>query len=167
MVHISTGASTAPNNQNLLAHTLTPEHKYSVFIRTSPSQGKGFTRPGTQTVDWHLNYHGYNGIGDRKWFNVFDGDESLSEYPSNWDSQSEHKPYDRIAVGGMVRGYDATDGAELFNNFSNMTWNKTILFDNNLDLSDRQKLEGWAAHQLGLTDNLPADHPYKSVAPEK
>ena len=27
------------------------------------------------------------------------------------------------------------------------------------------KLEGWAAHRYGLTDLLPADHPYKEVAP--
>lgn len=29
----------------------------------------------------------------------------------------------------------------------------------------RNRLEGWAAHRYGLTDNLPADHPYKEVAP--
>lgn len=30
---------------------------------------------------------------------------------------------------------------------------------------DIARLHGWAAHQLGLTDQLPAGHPYKSVAP--
>ncbi|OVE75448.1 hypothetical protein BVX97_04530 [bacterium E08(2017)] len=29
----------------------------------------------------------------------------------------------------------------------------------------RQKVEGYLAHKWGLTDNLPADHPYKSAAP--
>lgn len=28
-------------------------------------------------------------------------------------------------------------------------------------VEERKKLEGWAAHKYGLTDNLPADHPYK------
>ena len=31
--------------------------------------------------------------------------------------------------------------------------------------SERQKLEGWAAHKYGLTDNLPIDHPYKTLIP--
>ena len=31
--------------------------------------------------------------------------------------------------------------------------------------TDRQKLEGWAAHKYGLTDNLPLDHPYKTLIP--
>ena len=30
---------------------------------------------------------------------------------------------------------------------------------------ERMKLEGYWAHKWGLTDNLPADHPYKSTAP--
>jgi hypothetical protein len=169
MVHISTG-SEIPGidpkyNQNLLAQTMTPNHEYSQFIRTSRNDGSGYTRPGTQTVDWHLNYHGNNGTGGNNWYNVFNGDELRKQYTQT--SHSDHTPYDRIAIGGMVRGWSAENGAYLFNNFANMTWNKTILFDKNLDLSDRQKLEGWAAHQLELTDNLPADHPYKSVAPEK
>lgn len=32
-------------------------------------------------------------------------------------------------------------------------------------LSELQKLEGWAAHKYGLTDNLPIDHPYKTLVP--
>jgi len=31
--------------------------------------------------------------------------------------------------------------------------------------SDRQKIEGYLAHKWGLTANLPADHPYKTVEP--
>ena len=31
--------------------------------------------------------------------------------------------------------------------------------------ADRERLEGYAAHRWGLTDLLPASHPYKSVAP--
>ena len=34
-----------------------------------------------------------------------------------------------------------------------------------LSFNDRQRLEGWAAHQCGLTAALPSDHPYKEVAP--
>ena len=31
--------------------------------------------------------------------------------------------------------------------------------------SDRQKIEGYLAHKWGLTANLPAGHPYKTVSP--
>jgi len=31
--------------------------------------------------------------------------------------------------------------------------------------TDRQKMEGYLAHKWGLTANLPADHPYKTVGP--
>lgn len=31
--------------------------------------------------------------------------------------------------------------------------------------ADRERLEGYAAHRWGLTDQLPAGHPYKSAAP--
>jgi hypothetical protein len=30
---------------------------------------------------------------------------------------------------------------------------------------DREKIEGYLAHKWGLTANLPAAHPYKSLAP--
>lgn len=42
----------------------------------------------------------------------------------------------------------------------------TIVFGNTqLTQLERQKLEGWAAHKYGLTDNLPIDHPYKTLVP--
>lgn len=34
-----------------------------------------------------------------------------------------------------------------------------------LSIENRHKLEGWAAHKYGLTDNLPAGHPYKTLVP--
>lgn len=34
-----------------------------------------------------------------------------------------------------------------------------------LSLAEQQKLEGWAAHKYGLTSNLPAGHPYKTLIP--
>jgi hypothetical protein len=40
-----------------------------------------------------------------------------------------------------------------------------IIFKNELDEDERQKVEGYLAHKWGLTANLPASHPYKSVAP--
>jgi hypothetical protein len=41
-----------------------------------------------------------------------------------------------------------------------------IIFSNlNLSTIERQKVEGYLAHKWGLTANLPADHPYKTVEP--
>lgn len=48
-------------------------------------------------------------------------------------------------------------------------WNgqvyELLVFPNNLDLSDFQKVEGYLAHKWGLTANLPSGHPYKSSPP--
>lgn len=40
-----------------------------------------------------------------------------------------------------------------------------ILCNTELSDLDRQKVEGYYAHRLGLTANLPAGHPYKTVGP--
>lgn len=41
-----------------------------------------------------------------------------------------------------------------------------VVFGNtSLSTTNRQKLEGWAAHKYGLTANLPSDHPYKTNPP--
>ena len=40
-----------------------------------------------------------------------------------------------------------------------------VICESVLSEADRQKLEGYYAHLLGLTTNLPTGHPYKSVAP--
>lgn len=45
-------------------------------------------------------------------------------------------------------------------------WIAAIVAGNTaLSDTDRQKLEGWAAHKYDLTDNLPIDHPYKTLVP--
>lgn len=49
--------------------------------------------------------------------------------------------------------------------FANLKLGCTIFGIGILSEIDRQKLEGWAAHKYGLTDNLPADHPYKTLIP--
>lgn len=49
--------------------------------------------------------------------------------------------------------------------FSNAKIGCCIMGRGVLSAEDRQKLEGWAAHKYGLTDNLPIDHPYKTLVP--
>jgi hypothetical protein len=42
---------------------------------------------------------------------------------------------------------------------------EVVIMNTAVNSTDRQKLEGYAAHRWGLTADLPSDHPYKSTAP--
>jgi uncharacterized repeat protein (TIGR02543 family) len=42
---------------------------------------------------------------------------------------------------------------------------EVVLVYDDITTETRQKIEGYLAHKWGLTNSLPADHPYKSVAP--
>jgi hypothetical protein len=44
-------------------------------------------------------------------------------------------------------------------------YGEVILTTSQLSGYDRERLEGYLAHKWGLTANLPADHPYKTVIP--
>ena len=51
---------------------------------------------------------------------------------------------------------------------TNETWSgysAEIIIAQNLDTTNRQKLEGYLAWKWGLASNLPGDHPYKNSAP--
>jgi hypothetical protein len=52
---------------------------------------------------------------------------------------------------------------------SNNRWTgfirEVVVFEGELGESDRQIIEGYLAHKWGLDASLPANHPYKSVAP--
>ena len=64
---------------------------------------------------------------------------------------------------GKVRlGANAPDNPGVW---SNALIGCIIFGTNELTNDKRQKLEGWAAHKYGLTDNLPDDHPYKNRRP--
>ena len=49
------------------------------------------------------------------------------------------------------------------NNYANGTIWRLLVYPTSTD--NRQRIEGWMAHQEGLTSLLPAGHPYKSAAP--
>jgi hypothetical protein len=44
---------------------------------------------------------------------------------------------------------------------------RELVISSSNNTSDLRKLEGYMAHKWGLTDNLPANHPYKSKPPTK
>jgi hypothetical protein len=63
--------------------------------------------------------------------------------------------------------YALTLGRDLRENTLDFTGDicEVLIFNTQPDTLDRQKLEGYLANKWGLTANLPADHPYKTVGP--
>jgi hypothetical protein len=57
-------------------------------------------------------------------------------------------------------------GRNLFANFFlEMDLAEIVILNTAVGTTDRQKLEGYAAHKWGRTADLPSDHPYKTSAP--
>lgn len=76
-------------------------------------------------------------------------------FPSSGNTSSTSSRAARVGSNGVAAPTTYFDG-DL----------KTTLAGNTVMTTDeRQKLEGWAAHKYGLTDNLPIDHPYKTLVP--
>lgn len=65
-------------------------------------------------------------------------------------------------VGAMGFGGTLYVGNAADNAAASMT---TLACGINMGQGDRQKIEGYLAHQFSLTAQLPADHPHKTVAP--
>lgn len=102
-----------------------------------------------------INFAG--GIAEMYVNGVLDGSTSFTaNNTANTNPQNN-----RASIGA---DYDSTGGANGNNVDSNLL---AILVNSNVVLSstERQKLEGWAAHKYGLTGNLPNDHPYKTLVP--
>jgi hypothetical protein len=56
--------------------------------------------------------------------------------------------------GGLVGSY-----------YSNVAISEAILIYSEASTDTRQRIEGYLAHKWGLTANLPAGHPYKTIGP--
>jgi len=69
--------------------------------------------------------------------------------------------------GPTVRGYWKYFGMRDAANMNHTHQRHVLIVKGALSTSDRQKIEGWAAHSIGAQGKLPADHPYKSAAPYK
>jgi len=129
-------------------------------IRRDTSTTQVDLQPDTTPGGWHMHYHSYNSNSEPdSWQDTVDAGSINSETTTITASNT----MDNLCIGSLMRrnrsnGYTGA--------FTAMTWNKTLLFDKPLSESEQQKLEGWSAHQLGITDVLPTDHPYKSSAPE-
>lgn len=49
--------------------------------------------------------------------------------------------------------------------FLNGQIRKVLIIEGGGDINTREKIEGWMAHDCGLTANLPSGHPYKTTPP--
>jgi hypothetical protein len=72
-------------------------------------------------------------------------------------------------AGDVGRGFTIGGSVETVSNniqyTANTNINEILVFSDNLSDEVRQKVEGYLAHKWGLTENLPADHPWKAVSP--
>lgn len=50
-------------------------------------------------------------------------------------------------------------------NYSNGFYAEYIIVTSDISVFNSQRIEGYLAHKWGLTANLPADHPFRNVAP--
>jgi hypothetical protein len=75
-----------------------------------------------------------------------------------------------VGSKGSSSNLNTTDGlliGQSLNSFDE-NWDgilAEVIFVNNLQTIDRQRIEGYLAHKWGLTSSLPNDHPYKSSQP--
>ena len=66
-----------------------------------------------------------------------------------------------LNTNGDIFRVGASAGAE----YAQMLVAEIIYLSSSANTTTRQKLEGYLAHKWGLTANLPAGHPYKTVGP--
>ena len=64
-------------------------------------------------------------------------------------------------VGNIAIGSDGSS------TYQDMTLGEVVIINGTVSVDLRQRVEGYLAHKWGLTDKLPASHPYKSAAPQK
>lgn len=77
---------------------------------------------------------------------------TISGTPGNTSNTSASMP---LAVGAYNTGIAPAD----------IDLAALVVGNSGLAQQEIDRLFGWAAHKYGLTANLPADHPYKTVAP--
>jgi hypothetical protein len=67
----------------------------------------------------------------------------------------------RLTAGALYSGASVPGASSYFSG----SMFEIVYASSMLSTLDRQKVEGYLAHKWNLAANLPADHPYKSVAP--
>ena len=112
---------------------------YNIYDGTN-----GYTSTGGTDTNWKVMSIIYNTTG----IIYANGTSVLTQNPFSLSSFG----YVDFGAGNGINGYDGYIG-------------EIILLDSAASTDTRQTIEGYLAHKWGLQANLPANHPYKNVAP--
>lgn len=68
-------------------------------------------------------------------------------------------------TAAATSGFLIADSNTTFGSNADIDTAEFVVFDGDIDDTDRQKIEGYLAHKWGLVANLPSNHPYKAAPP--
>jgi hypothetical protein len=133
----------------------------SLFI----ANGKGVSANSIRSTPVNSLANGFVGQVATQW--------STGQAPTAWINGVSQTLSDWINGVNTDLQWDAVDpGLGIFNSsvaYSNSPAQcriaEIIIANAAIQTSVRQKIEGYVAHKWGLTANLPAGHPYKTVGP--
>jgi uncharacterized repeat protein (TIGR02543 family) len=94
------------------------------------------------------------------WFIGLDGSDDLRDLTSG-ASRNPMRFANSFSIGAGARSHPGDVGF-----FYNGSVAEVILLDTPVSEAERQTIEGYLAHKWGLTENLPLEHPYQSLAPQ-
>lgn len=115
---------------------------------------------GSTTTNWEFGYAGLDLVAKTSshYHDGYTGTQASGIATTSSSFGTEPSSSNAVQIGR--NWWSGADGDVLHAELAAL-----LVFDDVLLASDRQKLEGYYAHTFGLTDSLPADHPYKEVAP--
>ena len=132
-----------------------------VLMSPSNNQLFGYWNGGKKRLYIDDNPNLLGGVGsDSAWDMISHSRTAGSAYTFNWDGTS-------LYSGGSSSGNNMVDLAINIPNYetSDCDAAEIVLYNVVLTTTNIQKIEGYLAWKWGLQANLPANHPYKSAAP--
>jgi hypothetical protein len=152
----------------------TEDHQINIGQTGTTGKVRGFYRPGNATV---LGFGGWARIATSSFSLDIGGAHHIFGFANTALSGSNNLQIFKdgsvetlttsAALSTTLDGFSvgALQGALVGNYYSNISVAEIIVLYEAISTVNRQKLEGYLAHKWGLTANLPADHPYKTVGP--
>lgn len=95
---------------------------------------------------------------------IYNTDSAASNFRARLDgTQIFSTTSNTVSFGTKTRSLGWSDGST--DTYYDGKVGEVLIYNSVLAQADREKVEGYLAHKFGLTANLPALHPYKTVAP--
>ncbi len=135
------------NGQYIRTNSATPE---SVAFNNA---GSAFTATASSTV---TNWNSYSAIRESALITLYANGNAGTGTAITGTATSNSNP---MTIGARE------SNAGTFNNFWSGDMAEVIFLGSVATTDTRQRVEGYLAHKWGLTANLPAGHPYKTVGP--